>query len=154
MRKTGKKLGMRQIRDYTTHSDVETSHLGESLGQELPPNTIIAFFGDLGAGKTTLIRGLVQGAGGTTPGNVTSPTFNILNIYPGIKMVYHFDLYRLPHGKEFFAAGFDEYFAAGGICCIEWADRILPQLPEHTVHITLSHAGAESRHIQIAGGLQ
>jgi tRNA threonylcarbamoyladenosine biosynthesis protein TsaE len=140
------------IETYTTHSDTETHLLGQTIGKTLKANAVVAFFGDLGAGKTTFIRGLVEGVGGTDSRNVASPTFNILNIYPGVKVVYHFDLYRLPRDEEFFAAGFDEHFTAGGICCIEWADKINSHLPPHTTHITLSHFGTTSRQIEITGG--
>ena len=140
------------VETYTTRSDIETQLLGETLGKTAPPNTVIAFFGDLGAGKTTLIRGLAAGAGCVEMRSVSSPTFNILHTYPGEKMIYHFDLYRLPREEEFFAAGFDELFTAGGICCIEWADKILSSLPTHTVRITFSHLGAMTRRIEIARG--
>lgn len=134
---------------YTTHSDVETRRIGEIMGRTLTPNAVIAFFGDLGSGKTTFIRGLVEGAGCTDLRSVSSPTFNLLNIYPGDKVVYHFDLYRLPRTEEFFAAGFNEYFTAGGICCVEWADKILSSMPTDTINVTLSYLGAEKRKIEI-----
>jgi tRNA threonylcarbamoyladenosine biosynthesis protein TsaE len=111
----------------------------------------MALFGDLGSGKTTLIRGIAEGAGCTDLRGISSPTFNILNIYPGSKVVYHFDLYRLPCASEFFASGFDEYFTAGGLCCIEWAEKILAELPANTVTVTLSHCDITTRHIKIAG---
>jgi tRNA threonylcarbamoyladenosine biosynthesis protein TsaE len=136
---------------HTTFSDVETRRLGETLGRTLPSNAVIALFGDLGAGKTTFIRGLVEGVGCSDLRTVSSPTFNLLNIYPGDKVVYHFDLYRLPRGEEFYAAGFDEHFTAGGVCCIEWADKIATALPSHTISVTLSYLGAEGRTIEIAG---
>ncbi|MBS0603681.1 MAG: tRNA (adenosine(37)-N6)-threonylcarbamoyltransferase complex ATPase subunit type 1 TsaE [Verrucomicrobia bacterium] len=135
---------------HTTQSDAETHRLGASFGRELPPNAIVAFFGDLGAGKTTFIRGLVEGIGSIDTRNVCSPTFNFLNIYQGVIAVYHFDLYRLPRAEEFFAAGFDEYFAAGGVCCIEWAEKLETSLPAEAIAVTLSYNGAESRQINIA----
>ena len=141
------------IETYTTCSDTETCRVGEALGRILPANAVVAFFGDLGAGKTTFIRGLSIGVGCADPRAICSPTFNLLNIYPGDKVVYHFDLYRLPREEEFFAAGFNEYFSLKGVCCLEWADKILNSLPENTIHVTLSYLGAESRRIEISRGL-
>ena len=116
----------------------------------MPLNAIIALYGDLGAGKTTFIRGLVEGAGSIDPRIVSSPTFTFLNIYQGEKMIYHFDLYRLPGKEEFFAAGFDEYFNAGGICCMEWADKIESELPLNVFDVKLCYIGEEKRQIEIS----
>ncbi len=134
---------------HTTHSPEETHRLGKAFGQSLTSGSIIAFFGDLGAGKTTFIRGLVDGIGSVDMRNVCSPTFTLLNIYNGDKMVFHFDLYRLPREEEFFAAGFDEYFKAGGICCLEWAEKITSSLPTHTFKVIFSHLGEKTRQIEI-----
>lgn len=130
-----------------TQSAAETKGLGEEMGRQLPPDSILCFFGDLGAGKTTFIQGLVAGATGCE--EVNSPTFVYLNIYPGGRTVYHFDLYRLKSAEEFLKMGFDEYFYAGGICCIEWAERIEALLPPHCYHILMAHKGERQREIQI-----
>ena len=137
---------------HTTHSSEETHHLGRALGETLPINAIIALFGDLGAGKTTFIRGLVEGIGSIDLREVSSPTFTLLNLYRGDIVVYHFDLYRLPKTAEFFAAGFDEYFTAGGICCIEWAEKITSILPPTTITVTFFHLREETRQIDINPG--
>ena len=134
---------------YTTHSSDETLKLGKAFGASLPINAVIAFLGDLGAGKTTFIRGLVEGIGAIDLRGVCSPTFTLLNLYQGGKIVYHFDLYRLPKAEEFIAAGFDEYFTAGGICCVEWAEKIESILPPSTITVTLSYLGQETRQIEI-----
>jgi tRNA threonylcarbamoyladenosine biosynthesis protein TsaE len=139
---------------YVTHSAEETHDLGKSFGQSLRAGDIIAFFGDLGAGKTTFIRGLVDGIGCIDMREVCSPTFTFLNIYPGGKMVFHFDLYRLPREEEFFAAGFDEYFEAGGICCVEWAEKIASSLPPHAITITLAYLSEQTRQIEISAGVK
>ena len=128
----------------------ETLQLGKTFGSALQKNAIVAFFGDLGAGKTTFIRGLAQGVGSIDPRNVSSPTFTYLNIYEGDKTVYHFDLYRMQGKEDFFKAGFDEYFQAGGICCMEWADKIASELPDGTIKITISYLGEEKRQIEIS----
>lgn len=132
-----------------THSSEETHRLGISFGQSLKNGDVVAFFGDLGAGKTTFIRGLVEGTGCPDIRSVCSPTFTFLNIYSGEKKVYHFDLYRLPREEEFFAAGFDEYLQAGGICCIEWAEKIPASLPSSAIRVTFQYLEEGSRQIEI-----
>ena len=134
---------------HIAHSADETHQLGKAFGQTLPKNAVIALYGDLGAGKTTLIRGIVEGIGSIDQSSVCSPTFSFLNIYSGDQVVYHFDLYRLPEKEEFFKAGFDEYFTAGGICCIEWAEKIASGLPADALSITISYLGEEKRNIEI-----
>jgi tRNA threonylcarbamoyladenosine biosynthesis protein TsaE len=139
---------------HTTLSPEETHALGKAFGRSLVSGSIIAFFGDLGAGKTTFIRGLIDGIGSIDTRSVCSPTFTLLNIYHGDKMVFHFDLYRLPREEEFFAAGFDEYFKADGICCVEWAEKIASSLPIHAFKVIFSHLGETRRQIEIVKGLQ
>lgn len=109
--------------EITTLSSEETFQVGASFYPELALPSIIAFFGDLGAGKTTFIRGIASRAG-VDKREVCSPTFTYLNIYESRIKIYHFDLYRLPNEQEFFAAGFDEYLYSDGICCIEWSEKI------------------------------
>jgi tRNA threonylcarbamoyladenosine biosynthesis protein TsaE len=135
-----------------TSSAEETHALGKTFGGSLHAGSVIAFFGDLGAGKTTFIRGLAEGIGAIDLRSVCSPTFNFLNIYDGNQMVFHFDLYRLPREEEFFAAGFDAYFSAGGICCVEWAEKIAASLPGHAVKVIFSYLSEEMRQIQIIRG--
>lgn len=129
----------------------ETLQIGKTFGSSLPKNAVIAFFGELGAGKTTFIRGLVEGIGLIDPRNVSSPTFTLLNIYEGDKTVFHFDLYRMQGKEDFFNAGFDEYFTAGGVCCMEWADKIIDILPLNTIKVNISYLGKEKRQIEISG---
>jgi tRNA threonylcarbamoyladenosine biosynthesis protein TsaE len=138
--------------EYISHSAAETFELGRKIGQDLPINTVIGFFGDLAAGKTTFIKGLVQGAAGLDPSIVQSPTFTYLNIYNGTKTLYHFDLYRLRDVDEFMSMGFDEYFDAGGICCIEWSERIADRLPPSCMKIRMEHQGADVRRILVIKG--
>lgn len=119
------------------------------LGDLLPAPSVVALFGELGAGKTTFIKGLVCGATQIEPSAVQSPTFTYLHIYEGKKRVFHFDLYRLRDGDEFLSMGFDEYFEAEGICCIEWSERIEQYLPLPRVAITLEHVQNDHRLITI-----
>jgi tRNA threonylcarbamoyladenosine biosynthesis protein TsaE len=137
------------MRHLKTSSASETFAEGVTLGKNLQPNAVLAFFGDLGAGKTTLIKGIVSGATGLSPDTVTSPTFTYLQIYPGNTPVYHFDLYRLRTAADFLSLGFSEYFKAGGICCIEWSERIEDILPPGTLRISLKHVGEEQREITV-----
>jgi tRNA threonylcarbamoyladenosine biosynthesis protein TsaE len=130
----------------------ETYALGKSFAKNLPENAIVALCGDLGAGKTTFVRGLVAGVGSIDPKEVNSPTFTYLHIYPGEPTIYHFDLYRLPGKEAFFRAGFDEYFTAGGICCLEWAEKLEEALPERVVTVVISYLGETKRKVEFLRG--
>jgi tRNA threonylcarbamoyladenosine biosynthesis protein TsaE len=135
--------------EYTSTSVQQTTQFAHDLGQQLPPNSIICFYGDLGAGKTTFIKGLVSGAIGSPPEAVNSPTFVYLNIYEGTQTVYHFDLYRLRDSDEFLSMGFDEYLFCGGICCIEWSEKIAGLLPSGCIEVHLEHVEESVRQIKI-----
>lgn len=136
------------VQSLTTNSDIETVAAGMALGRQLTPNAVVCFFGDLGAGKTTFIRGVVAGAT-QAEAQVSSPTFTYLNIYPGACSVYHFDLYRLPSTDAFLDMGFDDYFHAGGICCLEWSERIASILPPEALCVEIGHISEVERHIVI-----
>ncbi len=133
----------------TSHSAEETFKRGYDLGKELQSNAVICFFGELGAGKTTFIKGVAAGFALVDPSLVQSPTFTYLNIYGDEKAVYHFDLYRLRDIDEFLSMGFDEYFEAGGICCIEWSERIASYLPLDCIRVILTHSGGDERKIWV-----
>ncbi len=137
------------MKQILSHSSAETISIARQLGKSLPINTVICFFGDLAAGKTTFIKGLLMGAAEIDPIDVQSPTFTYLHIYRGSKAIYHFDLYRLRDLDEFLSMGFDEYFDAGGICCIEWSERISSYLPPGCMQIHMEHAGEDKRLIKI-----
>ena len=143
--------GLKQrINSYFSHSAEETFLIGQEFGLQLPGKAVICFYGDLAAGKTTFIKGLVSGSTSLDPGVVLSPTFSYLNVYEGIKTIYHFDLYRFRDADEFLSMGFDEYFDAEGICCIEWSERIQGYLPKHFIRIALEHEGEDHRSIRIS----
>lgn len=138
--------------NFLSHCDTETRRIGQHLATLLAKNSVVCFFGDLGAGKTTFIKGLASAATLCSAAEVSSPTFTYLHIYEGEKWsVYHFDLYRLRDEEEFLSMGFDEYFFADGICCIEWSERIKALIPPNAVHVNISHAGGEARKIVITG---
>ncbi len=128
-------------------SPEETHEIGLRIGRSIPPQSIIALQGDLGAGKTTLIKGIAQGFAGVSPREVSSPTFTYLNIYTKTHPIYHFDLYRLRSGDDFLALGFDEYFEQEGLCLIEWPEIILDILPEKTLQIDMNYTSEMGREL-------
>ena len=138
--------------EYTSHSAEETFLFGQQYAKKLFPNTVLCFKGDLGAGKTTMIKGIVAGITDVSADKVSSPTFVYLNIYGDDKKVYHFDLYRMKDVDQFLSMGFDEYFFADGVCCIEWSERIENALPSDAITIALSHHGEHERQIIITTG--
>ncbi len=111
----------------------ETLKLGEIIGKSLNPGSIIALVGDLGAGKTVLVKGIAKGLGVDEEPN--SPTFVIMNQYEGRIPLYHFDLYRVSSEEELFGIGYDEFFFGEGVAAVEWADRVQDVFPEHTIKI-------------------
>lgn len=126
----------------------ETRAFAERLAPTLPPNTLVALYGDLGAGKTTFVQGLFRGLGGD-PEMASSPTFTYMNLYPSKTPLYHFDLYRLRSSDDFLGMGFDETFTAGGIVAIEWPERISSLLPPAHLEIRLSHADEQNRKLEM-----
>ncbi len=127
----------------------ETIAFGKTLAGELSCGTVLCFTGDLGTGKTTLIKGIVEGLTGVEASSVTSPTFTYLQIYGKKPSVYHFDLYRLESEEDFLALGFEEFLFGDGICCIEWSERIARLLPESVKRIHLEHINESERMISL-----
>ncbi|MCL2567842.1 MAG: tRNA (adenosine(37)-N6)-threonylcarbamoyltransferase complex ATPase subunit type 1 TsaE [Oscillospiraceae bacterium] len=133
-----------------THSARETEELGKTLAKQLRPRTVLAFTGDLGAGKTTLTRGIAAGLGITVP--VTSPTYTIVNEYhEGTPPLIHFDMYRLSSPDELFEIGWEDYLQQNAILAIEWSENIAAALPPDTVYIRIEQVGETSRKITITG---
>ena len=122
-----------------TYSAEETRRAAASLKPLLKPGTVLALHGDLGAGKTCFVQGLADAMGCEAP--VTSPTFTLLNEYPGPIPLYHADLYRLDDPEEILRAGLLEPLDGDGVTAIEWAERAAGLLPERTIHVRL-FAGA------------
>ena len=136
----------------TTHSADETQALGQRLAKRLLPGDVIAYFGDLGAGKTALTRGIAQGLGVTDL--VTSPTYTIVNEYlTGRLPLFHFDMYRLGSSDELFDIGWEDYLARGGVCAVEWSENVEDALRD-AIHITIEKDPLEpdTRRITIEGG--
>ena len=136
----------------TTHSADETQALGQRLAKRLLPGDVIAYFGDLGAGKTALTRGIAQGLGVTDL--VTSPTYTIVNEYlTGRIPLFHFDMYRLGSSDELIDIGWEDYLARGGVCAVEWSENVEDALRD-AIHITIEKDPLEpdTRRITIEGG--
>jgi len=132
-----------------SHSAEETKELAYAFAKTVQPGATLAFFGDLGTGKTTFVRYLTEAITGQDPDSVASPTFQYLNIYEGKTPIYHFDLYRLKDENDFVFLGFDEFLGSTGISCIEWAERIADLLPPNTIRISITHQEEEKRLIDI-----
>ncbi len=130
----------------TTHSVEETAELGRRLGKRLKAGDVVALDGDLGAGKTAMTGGIARGMG--IKGRISSPTFTIVNEYPGELTLYHFDTYRLADEEDFIAGGLDEYLGMGGVCVIEWSNIIDGLLPDDTIRIEITGTG-DVRNIKI-----
>ena len=135
---------------FLTNSPSETERIGAALGAILPAGTILAYRGDLGAGKTAFTRGLARGLGYTE--SVTSPTYTIVNEYLGGRLpLFHFDMYRLRCAEDLWDIGWDDYLDRGGICAVEWSENV-DEAMENAVYVTIEKTGEESRRITIEGG--
>ena len=136
---------------YLSHSPEETEHIGEMLGRRLRPSTVVAYRGGLGMGKTAFTRGLARGLG--CAGRVTSPTFTIVNEYDGATPLFHFDMYRLGSSDELFDIGWEDYLTRGGVCAVEWSERVDDAMPADTLWVDIARGTDESdRIITITGG--
>ena len=135
---------------FYTNAPEETEQLGEKLGSVLKPGMVIAYTGDLGAGKTAFTRGLARGLGATD--RVTSPTYTIVNEYLGGRMpLFHFDMYRLGSSEELFDIGWEDYLERKGVCAVEWSERVTDAL-EDPLRVCIEKTGDNSRKITIEGG--
>ena len=140
-----------EVMEFYTTSEQETELLGQRLGEIIPPGTVIAYEGDLGAGKTAFTRGLARGLG--VADRVTSPTYNIVNEYEGRIPLFHFDMYRLSSSEDLFDIGWEDYLVRGGVIAVEWSSIVEDAL-ENPVYITIRKVSEneEHRHITISGG--
>jgi tRNA threonylcarbamoyladenosine biosynthesis protein TsaE len=137
--------------DFISHSEAQTRRLGARLGQLLEGGETIALQGELGTGKTRWVQGVGQGLG--VAQNVTSPTFTLVNEFPGRLTLYHIDLYRINQAAEALAFGLEDYLYGEGVCLIEWAERVVEILPPHRLWITFHYLDETKRRItmQAAG---
>ena len=135
---------------YITNSPAETEAIGAALGNIVKPGTVIAYRGDLGAGKTAFTRGLAKGLGCREI--VTSPTYTIVNEYLGGSMpLFHFDMYRLGSEDELFDIGWEDYLERGGVCAVEWSENVWGAM-EDAIVVTISRLSEDTRKIEIEGG--
>lgn len=137
---------------YQTQSAEETEQLGETIAQQIKPGDVIAFTGDLGAGKTAFCRGMLRGFG--YHGRVTSPTFTIVNEYETERgRICHFDMYRILDEDALYDIGWEDYLDGEAILLIEWSENIADALPPETITIDIRHGASENeRCIIITGG--
>ena len=135
---------------FITNSPAETEKIGAALSKILTPGTVIAYRGDLGAGKTAFTRGLARGLGVADP--VTSPTYTIVNEYLGGRMpLFHFDMYRLASSDDLWDIGWEDYLDRGGICAVEWSENVADAM-EDAISVTIEKLGGDARRITIEGG--
>ena len=139
--------------EFITNSPEETEKIGAAIGKIIPAGTVLAYRGDLGAGKTAFTRGLARGLGFTEA--VTSPTYTIVNEYLGGRLpLFHFDMYRLADADALFDIGWEDYLDRGGVCAVEWSENVREALPPDAVTVTIARCPENDgwRSITIEGG--
>ena len=135
--------------EFITNSPEETEKIGAAVGRIIPAGTVLAYRGDLGAGKTAFTRGLARGLGFTEA--VTSPTYTIVNEYLGGRLpLFHFDMYRLSSADDLFDIGWEDYLQRGGVCAVEWSENVQEAL-ENAVTVRIEKRSDETREITIEG---
>lgn len=139
--------------EFVTNSEQETEALGVRLAGKLEPGAVIAFTGDLGAGKTALTRGLARGLGISE--RITSPTFAIVNEYEGGRLpLFHFDMYRVASSDELFDIGWEDYLAREGVCAVEWSENIADALEEGTISVEIRRGASEGQRVITVEGVE
>jgi tRNA threonylcarbamoyladenosine biosynthesis protein TsaE len=138
----------------TTASSCETEALGASIGTLLQPGSFLALQGTLGGGKTCLTRGVVASLAPQSAHLVASPTYAIMNCYPGNTPVYHFDFYRLSGDDDVAELGFEEFFDGDGVCVVEWSERLVELMPDDVLTLLFEYAGDDRRLITITSSGQ
>ena len=136
-------------RTFHSRSEDQTIALGERLAAELPAKAVVLLIGNLGAGKTTLAKGIVKGLKAAHPEDVSSPTFTLIHEYS--PSVYHIDLYRLDSAAQVATLGLDEIFDRQAVVLIEWGERFPEWLPEDRIEIRLKVTGENSREVEVVG---
>ena len=138
--------------EYVSNSPAETEDLGAALAERLKPGTVVAFSGDLGAGKTAFVRGMARGLGISE--RVTSPTFTIVNEYEGGRLpLFHFDMYRLGSSDELFDIGWEDYLVRGGVCAVEGSENVSDAMEGDCIRVDIRRGAHDNqRLITIEGG--
>jgi tRNA threonylcarbamoyladenosine biosynthesis protein TsaE len=129
----------------------QTRAIGRSIGEKLSDGDVLALCGELGSGKTCFAAGVARGLGVDEKYQITSPTFTLINEYPGRCRLFHFDVYRLRHNAELECLGYEEYFGGQGVVIIEWAEKIARRLPPETVFITFQYVDEQTRILVVKG---
>ena len=135
--------------EFISHSQLETEEMGQKLAEKLPGGSVVAMYGDLGAGKTAFVRGMAKGMGLSC--RVSSPTFTIVNEYLGERELIHFDMYRLSSADELFDIGWEDYLSRGAVCAVEWSENVAESM-EGAITVTIEKLGEDTRRITIEGG--
>lgn len=133
--------------EYISYSEADTVKIGKTLAESLEPGTVVAMYGDLGSGKTAMVRGMAQGLG--LNARVSSPTFTIVNEYLGEIPLFHFDMYRLGDADELFEIGWEDYIQRGGICAVEWSENVEEAFYSDTVRVYFEKLDDTTRRIRI-----
>ena len=135
---------------YLSRNEADTESLGARLAAALPAGgAVIALYGELGAGKTAFVRGLARGLG--VDAAVTSPTFTIVNEYPGKRELFHFDMYRLGSADELFDIGWEDYLAREGVCAVEWSENVPGAFDGSEIRVTIDKTSGDTRRITVEG---
>lgn len=142
---------MKSARRFETHSGEETRELGRQLAAQLPDRGIVLLIGDLGTGKTTLAKGIVEGRGAARADDVGSPTFTLIHEYGEPVSVYHVDLYRIETIEQARRLGLEDLFVQPALVLIEWGDRFPALLPDNRIEIRLADRGQDDRTIELIG---
>lgn len=135
--------------EILTHSELETEKAGENLAAKIADGTVVAMYGELGAGKTAFVRGMARGMG--LDCRVNSPTFTIVNEYIGERTLLHFDMYRLGSADELWDIGWDDYLARGAVCAVEWSENVEGAFYGDEIRVVFEKTGENSRLIRIEG---
>lgn len=139
-------------RIYHTETEEETIALGEKLATELSPSAVVLLIGQLGAGKTTLAKGIVKGLGAAAPDDVSSPTFTLIHEYS--PSVYHIDLYRLDTAAQVATLGLDEIFDRPAVVLVEWGERFPELMPDDRIEIRIRATEENSREIDVRSTME
>lgn len=135
--------------EFISHSQLETEEVGRKLAEKLPGGSVVAMYGDLGAGKTAFVRGMAKGMGLSC--RVSSPTFTIVNEYLGERELIHFDMYRLSSADELFDIGWEDYLSRGAVCAVEWSENVQDAFFGDEVVVRIDKLNDTDRKITIEG---
>lgn len=141
---------VQKLAEYYSSCEKDTEEIGAAFAEGLAGGSVVAMYGDLGAGKTAFVRGMARGLG--LDAHVNSPTFTIVNEYPGERELIHFDMYRLSSSDELFDIGWEDYLSRGAICAVEWSENVEDAFFGDEYNVTIAKTGDSSRKITISGG--